>query len=140
MVDDVDPKVARNEKTVRAFLKGWDNLNVDECMEQCADDMCYLNQPLEAIRGKDDVRKMIASIFEPAKRCEFVLINVFGKGNRVITERLDQWDWDGSNTWQLNLHVCGMFELTEDGKICEWREYYDNDNWNDDGGPSLILE
>ena len=95
----------RSEKTGRSFLKGWDNLNVDECMEQCSDDMCYLNQPLEAIRGKDDVRKMIASIFEPAKRCEFVLINVFGKGNRVITERLDQWDWDGSNTWRSEEHT-----------------------------------
>jgi hypothetical protein len=28
-------------------------------MAQAADDMCYLNQPLEAIRGKDKVAKMI---------------------------------------------------------------------------------
>ena len=34
-------KVIRNEKVVRAFLEGWDNLNVDECMEQCSDKMCY---------------------------------------------------------------------------------------------------
>ena len=139
MTDKNDAKVARNEATVRAFLKGWDDLDVDACMAQCTDNMCYLNQPLEAIRGKDNVRKMIASIFAPAKRCEFKLINVFGMGNRVITERLDQWDWDGSNTWQLNLHVCGMFELTEYGKIYEWREYYDNENWTADGGPSLVL-
>ena len=90
-------------------------------------------------RGKDNVRKMIASIFEPAKKAHFDLIHVFGKGNRVITERLDKWDWDGSGTWQLKLHVCGMFELTEDGKIYEWREYYDNENWTNDGGPSLVM-
>jgi len=83
MADDKDAKVARNEAVVRAFLKGWDDLDVDACMAQCADNMCYLNQPLEAIRGKADVRKMIASIFEPAKRCEFDLIHVFGKGNRA---------------------------------------------------------
>lgn len=98
-----------------------------------------LNQPLEAIRGKADVRKMIASIFAPAKRAEFKLLHVFGFGNRVITERLDQWDWDGSGTWQFQLPVCGMFELTEDGKIHEWREYYDNAHWSKHGGPSLVL-
>jgi limonene-1,2-epoxide hydrolase len=139
MAQDNDPKVARNEATVRAFLKGWDKLEVDACMAQCADNICYLNQPLEAIRGKDDVRKMIASIFKPAHKAEFKLLNVFGKGNRVLAERLDQWDWDGSNTWQLKLPVCGMFELTENGKICEWREYYDNEHWTKHGGPSLVL-
>ena len=82
---------------------------------------------------------MIASIFEAAKKAEFILLNVFGIGNRVLTERIDQWDWDGSNTWQLELKVCGMFELTEDGKIYEWREYYDNEAWTKGGGPRLEL-
>ena len=52
MAEDKDSKVIFNEATVRAFLKGWDDLDVDACMAQCSDDMCYLNQPLEAIRGK----------------------------------------------------------------------------------------
>ncbi len=132
-------KIARNEAAVRAFLKGWDDLDVEACMAQITDDMCYLNQPLEAIRGREQVRKMLASIFAPAKKCSFKLINVFGHENKVITERLDQWDWNGSGTWQLKLPVCGMFELTEDGKIYEWREYYDNELWTRDGGPSLVL-
>ena len=134
-----DPKVARNEAAVRAFLKGWDDCDVEACMAQVTDDMCYLNQPLEAIRGKANVRKMIASIFVPAKKVEFKLLNVFGHGNKVITERLDQWDWNGSGTWQLKLPVCGMFELTDEGKIYEWREYYDNEHWSKYGGPSLVL-
>jgi ketosteroid isomerase-like protein len=33
-----------------------------------------------------------------------------------------------------------MLELTEDGKIYELREYYDNEQWSKNGGPSLILE
>jgi limonene-1,2-epoxide hydrolase len=111
-----DEIAARNVFKVRLFIDAW-----------------------EAIRGKANVRKMIASIFAPAKKVEFKLLNVFGHDNKVITERLDQWDWDGSGTWQLQLPVCGMFELTEDGKIYEWREYYDNEHWNKHGGPSLAL-
>ncbi|MBI2799244.1 MAG: nuclear transport factor 2 family protein [Gammaproteobacteria bacterium] len=139
MTKDTNWKIARNEAAVRAFLKGWDDRDVEACMALVTDHMCYLNQPLEAIRGKANVRKMIASIFAPAKKVEFKLINVFGHGNQVITERLDQWDWNGSGTWQLKLPVCGMFELTEDGKIAEWREYYDNQHWSKYGGPSLEL-
>lgn len=139
MSDSEAQIIARNEATVRAFLKGWDDLDVDACMAQVTEDMCYLNQPLEAIRGKENVRKMIASIFEPAKKCEFKLVNVFGYQNKVITERVDQWDWSGSGTWELKLHVCGMFELNVEGKIYEWREYYDNDDWSGNGGPSLVL-
>ncbi|MGR8921460.1 MAG: limonene-1,2-epoxide hydrolase family protein [Gammaproteobacteria bacterium] len=134
-----EARIQRNEDVVRAFLKGWDDLDVDACMAQVTDDMCYLNQPLEAIRGKDNVRKMIASIFEPADRCRFELVNVFGFENKVITERVDRWDWSGSGTWELELKVCGMFELSFDGKIYEWREYYDNNDWSTKGGPSLEL-
>ncbi|MEX2482096.1 MAG: limonene-1,2-epoxide hydrolase family protein [Gammaproteobacteria bacterium] len=134
-----DPNIARNEATVRAFLKGWDDRDVEACMAQVTDDMCYHNQPLPPIRGKDQVRQMIASIFAPAKRVEFILVNCFGNGNKVITERVDQWDWSGSGTWEMSLKVCGMFELTEDGKIYEWREYYDNEYWAKHGGPRLEL-
>ena len=135
---DDQAKIERNVQVVRTFLRGWDERDVDLCMSQCTDDMVYWNKPLPPLQGAD-VRTMIASIFEPAKRVEFILLNVFGHGNKVITERRDQWDWDGSGTWQLVLPVCGMFELTDDGKIYEWREYYDNEHWAKYGGPSLEL-
>ena len=67
MSTDTNWKIARNEAVVRAFLKGWDDLDVDACMAQCTDEMCYLNQPLEAIRGKANVRKMIASNLRPGQ-------------------------------------------------------------------------
>ena len=42
MSSTIDQKIARNEATVRAFLKGWDNRDVEACMAQITDDMCYL--------------------------------------------------------------------------------------------------
>jgi limonene-1,2-epoxide hydrolase len=132
--------IARNVAVVRTFLRGWDELDVDLCMSQCTEDMIYLNQPLEAIKGKVNVRRMIASIFAPSKRKpEFKILNIFGYQNKVIAERLDQWDWDDTGHWQLQLPVCGMFELTVNGRIIEWREYYDNELWSKQGGPSLTF-
>ena len=132
-----DATVARNEGVVRAFLKGWDDQDIDACMAQVTDDMVYLNHPHEKIKGKKNVAKMIGSIFKPAKKVEFILLNVIGQGNKIVTERLDQWDWDGTGL-NCKLPVCGIFELTEDGKIYEWREYYDNGVWLEQGGPSLV--
>jgi limonene-1,2-epoxide hydrolase len=90
------------------------------------------------LAGREKVAKMIGSIIAPAKKVEFKLLNLFGFGNKVVTERLDCWDWDGSG-FTLKLPVCGMFELNEAGKIYEWREYYDNEHWTKYGGPSLVL-
>ncbi|KAI9014099.1 hypothetical protein DFJ74DRAFT_276774 [Hyaloraphidium curvatum] len=106
-------------------------------MSVCTDDMCYLNQPLEAIRGKENVRKMIASIFAPAKT-NFIIHTCIGKGDTVVAERTDQWDWSGSGHWEMELHVTSIFELTPDGIIYEWREYYDNEYWRTHNGPSLV--
>ncbi|WP_221796152.1 limonene-1,2-epoxide hydrolase family protein [Aquisediminimonas sediminicola] len=138
-MNNTDPRLARNEKVVRAFLNGWNLRNADFCMEYATEDMCYLNQPLEAIKGKANVHKMIASILAPAKRVEFELVNCFAYENKVITERVDRWDWSGSGKWEMELKVCGMFEVTVNGKIIEWREYYDNAYWTNHGGPSLVL-
>ncbi len=32
-----------------------------------------------------------------------------------------------------------MFQLTVNGKIIEWREYYYNGYWSKNGGSSLLL-
>ena len=138
-VQKEDTRPARNEAVVRAFLKGWDNRDVEACMALVTEDVCYLNQPLEAIRGKENVRKMLASIFKPAKRVAFELVNCFAYENKVITERVDRWDWSGGGKWEMELKVCGMFEVSVNGKIYEWREYYDNAYWTNNGGPSLVL-
>lgn len=134
-----DPRLARNEDVVRAFLNGWNNRDADECMNFAAEDMSYLNQPLEVIKGKENVHRMIASILAPAKRVAFELVNCFAHESMVITERVDRWDWSGNGKWEMELKVCGMFEVTVNGKIIEWREYYDNGYWNSHGGPSLVL-
>lgn len=83
------------------------------------------------------MRKIVAGIMKLSKKVHWELRNCFGHGNVVVTERLDQWDWDATGAWQLALPVCGMFELTVNGHIIEWREYYDNELWRKHGGPSL---
>lgn len=62
------------------------------------------------------------------------------QGNVVATERLDRWDFTGSGSWELELPAVGMFDVTEDGKISGWRDFFDNQLWFGKGGPRLHLE
>ena len=41
-----------------------------------------------------------------------------GANGRDRTERLDCWDFDGKG-WGLKLPCIGMFDLNDEGKICE---------------------
>jgi len=131
-----DPIVARNEAVVRRFIDAWAALDAEAATACLAPGIVYINQPLEPVVGLDDVRKIIKSILDLTKRVEWKLLNVFGRGNTICTERLDCWDFDGKG-WGLKLPCIGMFDLTEDGKISGWRDYFDNQMWFRNGGPTL---
>ena len=62
-----------------------------------------------------------------------------GTGNTVVTERLDCRDFNGKG-WGLKLPCIGMFDVNEAGKLCGWRDYFDNRMWFENGGPTLHLD
>jgi len=133
-----DPIVARNERVVRRFIDAWAALDVEAAMACLAPHIVYINQPLEPVVGLASVRRIIQGILEQTKRVEWKLVNIFGRGNIICTERLDCWDFDG-NGWGLKLPCIGMFDLDADGKICGWRDYFDNRLWFKNGGPQLHI-
>ena len=133
-------KIARNVAKVRMFVDAWEALDPDVAMACLSDDIVYINQPLEPVIGQRDVRKIVAGIMVLTKRCHWELRNCFGRGNVVVTERLDCWDFEGKPTWGLKLPCIGMFDLNDDGKICGWRDYFDNRMWFANGGPTLHLD
>lgn len=132
-------KVARNVFKVRLFIDAWEALDADVAMACLADDIVYINQPLAAVTGQQDVRKIVAGIMQLSTRVHWELRTCFGRGNTVVTERMDHWDFDGKG-WGLKLPCIGMFEVNDAGKICGWRDYFDNRMWFDNGGPTLHLD
>jgi limonene-1,2-epoxide hydrolase len=87
-----DPVVARNEKIVRRFLDAWAALDVEGAMACLAPNIVYINQPLEPVVGLANVRRIFQGILDQTKRVEWKLLNVFGHGSTVCTERLSR-DW-----------------------------------------------
>lgn len=130
--------VARNEKIVRRFIDAWAALDVDAAMAYLAENIIYINQPLEPVIGLVKVRKIIQGILSRTSKVEWKLINIFGRGDTICTERLDCWDFDGRG-WSLRLPCIGMFDLDSNGKIRGWRDYFDNRLWFKNGGPTLHI-
>ena len=140
-------KIARNVAKVRMFVDAWEALDPDVAMACLSEDIVYINQPLDPVVGQRDVRKIVAGIMVLTKRCHWELRNCFGRGNVVVTERLDCWDFEGKPTWGLKLlngivklPCIGMFDLNDEGKITGWRDYFDNRMWFENGGPTLHLD
>lgn len=134
-----DEIVARNVFKVRLFIDAWEAVDPDVAMACLSDDIVYINQPLPPVIGQHDVRKIVAGIMKLSRRVHWELRNCFGRGNTVVTERLDCWDFDGKG-WGLKLPCIGMFDLNDVGKICGWRDYFDNKMWFTNGGPTLHLD
>ncbi|MGD9601038.1 MAG: limonene-1,2-epoxide hydrolase family protein [Gammaproteobacteria bacterium] len=138
-----EEKIARNVFKVRLFIDAWEALDPDVAMACLSDDIVYINQPLAPVVGQRDVRKIVAGIMQLTSKVHWELRNCFGRGNVVVTERLDCWkfhDDPPTANWRLGLPCIGMFDLNDAGKICGWRDYFDNRLWFDNGGPTLHLD
>jgi len=134
-----DQIVERNVFKVRLFIDAWEALDPDVAMACLSDDIVYINQPLAPVVGQHDVRQIVAGIMKLTRKVRWELRSCFGRGNTVVTERLDCWDFDGQG-WGLKLPCIGMFDVDDAGKICGWRDYFDNRMWFDNGGPTLHLD
>lgn len=139
MTNGAEDRIARNEQVVVRFIDAWAAKDVQACMACLSPKIVYINQPLEPVIGKPDVRKIIQGILDVTRRVEWKLSNVFGRGNTVCTERLDCWDFDG-NGWSVQLPCVGMFDLDEQGLIVGWRDYFDNETWFKNGGARLTFD
>jgi limonene-1,2-epoxide hydrolase len=131
--------VEHNVRQVRRFIDAWGAVDPDAAMACLSDDIEYINQPLPSVIGQKDVRQIVAGIMKLSKEVHWELRSCFGHGSTVVTERLDCWDFDGKG-WGLKLPCIGMFDIDDDGKICGWRDYFDNQMWFDNGGPTLHLD
>jgi limonene-1,2-epoxide hydrolase len=100
------------------FGKG---LDVDKILEYMTDDCVYHNIPVEPAVGKDAIRAVFAMFTTGVEKIEFVMKNISGSGNTVLTERVDIFVLPHVT---VELPVMGTFEV-RDGKITAWRDYFD---------------
>jgi limonene-1,2-epoxide hydrolase len=107
---------------VKDFCERWAKGDLDAIVECFTDDAVYHNIPVAPVTGKDAIRATIAGFTAGVDTLEFRVHHIAANGNVVLTERVDAFL---SPQVTIELPVMGTFEVTADGKISAWRDYFD---------------
>ncbi len=111
------------DQIVRDFCAAWSRADFDAIMDAFTEDAVYHNIPMPACKGKEEIRNFIAGMFAGmCKSVDFDIKTQVSNGNVVMNERIDILHL---NEGTVELPVCGVFELTDEGKISGWRDYFD---------------
>ncbi len=110
------------EHVVATFIAAIEAKDIDAAIELLADDVSYENVPMSPIVGKEAVRATLGAFLGSAAQVEWPVARQVVAGNVVVNERLDRFQI--GNGW-LELPVAGFFEVTDQGLISLWRDFFD---------------
>jgi limonene-1,2-epoxide hydrolase len=117
--------MSQDIEVINAFIAAFNARDLDGIMSFFSDDPVYHNMPGDPVRGREAVRGLIESFVTPAEKIDWENLNVAQVGDTVLTERVDRFVVGGKD---VVLPVMGPFEM-RDGKIVEWRDYFDMATW-----------
>ena len=111
------------DKIVREFCAAWGRRDLDTIIDAFTEDAVYHNIPMAPCEGKQAIREFITGLFGGmVESIDFEIRMQLVQGRKVMNERVDTLVMP-ENT--VGLRVCGVFELSEEGKIEAWRDYFD---------------
>ncbi len=116
--------------TVKQFFESLDTKSLEASLEALGaavtDDFVWKNSGLPTCVGRDAA---IAFMVQFAQKLPLVGIRVevlaiAADGDTVVTERIDHFP-GADGTILASLPLAGTLEVTADGKIKAWRDYFD---------------
>lgn len=111
------------ERVIDEFFAAWSKGDVDAIVNAFTEDAIYHNVPMEPCHGKAAIRAFVSGLIGPmTPSVDFKILNQVVAGRLVMNERIDTMVIQGKT---IDLPVCGVFELTPEGKISGWRDYFD---------------
>ena len=111
------------QETIEQFVGHWNSGDFEAMYAMCCDDIVWNNIPMEPIKGIPAMREAVSGFLGPVESCEWEIHSIATNGNTVLTERTDGFVLKSGQT--ARLPVMGTFELDGDGKIAQWRDYFD---------------
>ena len=117
-------QTSKNAAIVLAFCKAGEDRQVEKQMSFIAEDSTYRNMPDEPMFvGAAKIRALLTSYIDSSEKTEINVLRIAEAGDGVVlTERVDRFLTKGK--W-IDCPVMGA-AVVRNGKIMEWRDYYDN--------------
>ena len=111
------------ERVVRRFCDAVPARDVKALCAFFTEDAVYHNMPIAPVRGTEAIAQVLGQFLGPAtEAAEFEITALAVTGRSVLTERVDRFTIGGQ---RVELPVMGLFEVTSDGRIAAWRDYFD---------------
>jgi limonene-1,2-epoxide hydrolase len=110
------------EKVVRDFCQAVTRCSSAEVIGFFTPDAVYHNIPVEPVQGREMIQATLAQFVDISTAVEFEILALAVSGNKVLTERVDRFTINGK---PIAIAVMGTFEISPDGKISAWRDYFD---------------
>ena len=110
------------EQVVRDFCKAVEKADVKALLAFFTVDAVYHNIPVDPVRGHAEIESTLSQFLSPGGEASFDLKAIATSGNKVLTERVDVLTMGGK---RVEIPVMGTFEVTPEGKISAWRDYFD---------------
>jgi limonene-1,2-epoxide hydrolase len=110
-----------NSEIVREFIETWSTLDAEKLADYFAEDGCYYNMPTQPVKGREAVLGFIQNFLANWTETQWDILNMAEAGDVVFCERLDRTK---TTAGDVDLPCLGVFEM-QDGKIKEWRDYFD---------------
>ncbi len=110
-------------ETVETFISHWNSGDMEAMYAMCPDDVIWYNIPMEPIAGVAAMREAVAGFMGPVERCDWEIHSIAANGNMVLTERTDVFILKDGR--RAALPVMGTFEIGTNGRITQWRDYFD---------------
>ena len=115
-------KVSGNETVVEAFVKAFNERDLDAIMAFFDEEAIYHNIPVDPVKGIDAIRVTLSGFLDMSTEIDWVVHQLAENPEGcVLTERTDRFLIGGK--W-IEIAVMGTFEI-RDGRIRAWRDYFD---------------
>ncbi len=110
-------------ETVNEFIRRIVALDLDAVCDMVTDDVEYDNVPMGKNHGPEALRAVLGGMTGgKVSDLDFIVHREAATGNVVMNERTDRFVIGDQS---FDILVCGVFEVTDDGKISLWRDYFD---------------
>jgi limonene-1,2-epoxide hydrolase len=108
---------------VRAFIRAWNDNDIDRAHEFMAEDIFYHNVPMQPIFGREAARAFCDSFGVGVRLfAHWEIVNIAASDDVVLTERVDSFS--GLDGKTISVPLMGSFRVAN-SKIVEWRDYFD---------------
>ena len=109
------------EATVDEFIRRIVAMDLDAACELVTDDVEYDNVPMGKNIGPEAMKAFLTAM-SAVDEVAFVVHRQVAAGSTVMNERTDRFRV--GEAW-IDLPVAGVFEVSDDGRISLWRDYFD---------------